>query len=497
MNYKKINKDLLSSQRLLRIQLLELAIKFDINKTKFLLEKEIETLTIIEGVLSNLKDSSEKKYFENYKLLIITLFHMIRWVDYAFSGDPASDSNLKAAKLNSKQIDFSHFNYSAVFISKIDALIESIQNLADVENSKSVFADFCKIPFPTLFVFEQTRFENPHLDSISKDAENEDIILMSIEFIVDNEPWANPQLLKPQEIYTIKGKIKLNKWPKGYRKLILSPISAQNSSLYELILPEIAKADGEIEITGQVVFKYPQHSFDEPIIIKLLAYFINDSQKQLPTIIGYDQLIANVLDPNSVQFITGFKGMNKVAFDTIAAIKKEFRTIPSEEIEQFSLLLNGILNYQGYCLMQGIYKDVSSMPENTFRDQLIQHLIGIQYLGDAIIKEADLAGGRVEISYRGLIAELKVEKQISKRDKLIKKYQNQAVAYSSGNAKQLSILCVLDLTEKKLPPAAPQNNVFLITPKVHGFENTEPPFPPKQVVVIIDGNTIKPSSYSK
>ena len=48
-----------------------------------------------------------------------------------------------------------------------------------------------------------------------------------------------------------------------------------------------------------------------------------------------------------------------------------------------------------------------------------------------------------------------------------------------------------------LPPAAPQNNVRLITPELHGFENAPPPFPSKQAVVIFDGNTKKPSDYSR
>ena len=108
-----------------------------------------------------------------------------------------------------------------------------------------------------------------------------------------------------------------------------------------------------------------------------------------------------------------------------------------------------------------------------------------------------LSEGRIEIGYRGLIAELKVENSISDRDKLYEKYGKQPVAYASGNSKQLSILCILDLTEKILPPAAPQNNIKLLTPKVHGFEDKVVDHPSKLVMVVIDGNTQNPSDYSK
>lgn len=80
---------------------------------------------------------------------------------------------------------------------------------------------------------------------------------------------------------------------------------------------------------------------------------------------------------------------------------------------------------------------------------------------------------------------------------MISKYTKQPVAYSSGNAKQLSILCILDLTEKKLPPGAPQNSVRLVEPKVHGFEDGNLENPSKVAFVVIDGNTKKTSEYSK
>lgn len=159
--------------------------------------------------------------------------------------------------------------------------------------------------------------------------------------------------------------------------------------------------------------------------------------------------------------------------------------------------MSGVLNYQGYCLQAGIYKGTDRIMEDIFRDNMLQYLNAISYLGAEVIKEPQLAGGRIEIYYRGLIVELKVEKSISERDQLIKKYGKQPVAYSSGNSKQLSILVILDLTEKKLPPAAPQNNVILVTPELHGFQNSTPLYPSKQVVVIFDGNTKKPSDYSR
>lgn len=216
-----------------------------------------------------------------------------------------------------------------------------------------------------------------------------------------------------------------------------------------------------------------------------------------PILIGYDQLILKVLDPNSNQFLTGFNMMNKAVFEISKNISIDLPNIEKTEKENFLFLLSGILNYQAFSIQQGMYKNISSMSEDVFRDDLIRHLIGLPYLGEQIIKESHLSGGRVEISFKGIIAELKVETKISNRKKMIEKYMNQPIAYSSGNIKQLSILCILDLKEKINPPANPLNNISLISPPVHGFEDSELEYPSKVAVIILDGNTKKPSDYSK
>jgi hypothetical protein len=103
----------------------------------------------------------------------------------------------------------------------------------------------------------------------------------------------------------------------------------------------------------------------------------------------------------------------------------------------------------------------------------------------------------VEISFHGVVAELKAEKALPDPMKLLAKYGKQAAAYASANTRQPSILCVLDLSKKTAPPAPPQNSVHLYTPTLHGFEQSAPAHDARQVLVIIEGNTRKPSDYSR
>ena len=89
-----------------------------------------------------------------------------------------------------------------------------------------------------------------------------------------------------------------------------------------------------------------------------------------------------------------------------------------------------------------------------------------------------------------------LDNQIKNRETLINKYINQTTSYVSGQSKQFGISCILDLVEKKVPPAPGINNLFFKEPELHGFKYSVLDYKIIIAVVFIDGNTINPSDYS-
>lgn len=503
MNIRKFSAELIENGEQLRYQLLWLISDFNISDFEFLLDKEIALSNLLNTLTEETAGTSDVLFYKNYRYLVETVFHLIKWCAGTMSAQPGSSAELEAAKLKIGLFDLENYNYTEQFKKQVKEYQDKVIALQKVGEVKSNFKKLSEIAWPFLLNVEQDEFgfgrRVRHKAEEDKQTEEKPVLVVSLELFIDKEPWTNPQILKPQLLYTIHGSVKISKWPEEAINLIFQPVSTQQSSLYELIIPEIHKNDEmEFTLSGQVIFKYPQHSFDESFAVKLLAYFVDSTGLRIyPELIGYNQLIAKVLDPNSHFFLTGSQSMNELVMSIYTSLEKELPSVNLDEKNNFLRLLNGVLSYQGYCLQAGIFKRMTDVMEDTFREEMLRYLTSLNYLGEEVIKEPHLAGGRIEIYYKGIIVELKIEKKISDRVKLIKKYGKQPVAYASSNAKQLSILVVLDLTEKKMPPAAPQNNVMLITPELHGFENSKPPFPSKQVVVIFDGNTKKPSDYSR
>jgi hypothetical protein len=499
---KKYITELVDLQEILRRELLSVYLKFDFNRFDDCLSHSEKVENLFTQIFKHVQNSEDKPFFNHYRYLTNAVFHLLKWAKTMLSASEDAASNLRAAKLNASLIDIDEFVYPKDFVDNLTSVTDRISLLErDIKELKHIFEKLRTMPYPVLYEIENNPYNRtpPEADdNETEQSEIEQTPVVSVEFFVDQEPWANPQILQPGKVYNVNGRVRVSKWPKGFDQLILHPVSAENAASYILELPVIYPfVNDSIEITGSVVFKFPQHNFEDNLSVKLLCYFQrSDGQRILPFVIGYDQLVAKVLDPNSNEFMTGFSSMTSALADIVIKLSKELPMLDKRERDDFLKLVRGILNYLGYCLQHGIYKNEKSIAESVFRDRMIQHLVGIPYLGEDVIKEAELAGGRVEISYHGITAELKSETQISDRKQMMEKYGNQALAYASGNGKQLSILCILDLTEKLRPPAPSRNNVVFRSMDVHGFDS-EIEFPAKQVVVFIDGNTIKPSDYSK
>jgi len=279
--------------------------------------------------------------------------------------------------------------------------------------------------------------------------------------------------------------------------LSLNHVSTTNDNWFALSLPILSESTShEHAINGSIIFHHPQPYYAEPLSIRLFAVFFGKDPAPLyPKLIGYDELRVRVLSEGTFPVMVRNQKLNQKLFNILEEIEREMKNVAEEEINDFTVLLSAILNYQGYCAQYGIYKNKNDLKEVDFRDKLIEFLSADRQLVKMISKEEELAGGKVEINYAGIPVELKVEKSISDRQAIIDKSKKQAVSYSTATSSQFSILCILDLTKKILPPALTVNNVLLIVPEFHGFEGKTPETQSRLAVVFIDGNTPKPSDY--
>jgi hypothetical protein len=163
-------------------------------------------------------------------------------------------------------------------------------------------------------------------------------------------------------------------------------------------------------------------------------------------------------------------------------------------LEDFERCLVFLADYGGMVMQSGAFRNKTVDEKRDFQQHLLQHMRVA--LGEDVREEETVGGGRLDLRFKNIPIELKVEYAIQDRQKLLKKYTQQPAQYAASSI-PLAITCILDMTEKTHPPANIANNLTLETPIVHGFEDSPPSYPTKVAVVIINGNLKTPSEYSK
>lgn len=317
---------------------------------------------------------------------------------------------------------------------------------------------------------------------------------------LDGKPWANSQRLQPGIFYSIDLVVTVPTWPKGADRLVIDFVTTLPPELYranQFVLEQPDDGVTELAKKGHMEFRSAQSLLSDPVLLQLRANFRSSVDEKLvigATIIGYHKLRARIADPRQMTVLSKYRALDLRIVDIV----EEVRNLPGldeQHLQDFVTILAAIANYMGICAQSAVYRAGEKIPESEFQKRLLIHLRG--QLGEEVMEAPRQAAGITDIKFRSVTVELKVEESVADRAQMLVGYENQPTQYASGTGAQLGILCVLDLTEKDAPPAPTQNNLVVLTPKLHGFPAGNAPAPTRIVGVIIDGNLRSPSSYSR
>jgi hypothetical protein len=164
------------------------------------------------------------------------------------------------------------------------------------------------------------------------------------------------------------------------------------------------------------------------------------------------------------------------------------------ELPELLPVLEALASFLGVYSQRGVFKGSDNVLEKEFQLHVVDFLR--MKLGEEVQEHGNQAGGITDVRYRGVIVELKVEKDTGDRAAICKKYTAQPTQYAGSEARQVSVVLVLDLTEKEMPPGDIRNDILLVDVPTHGGPDSSKPHPSKDFVFVLNGNIRSPSSYS-
>lgn len=354
------------------------------------------------------------------------------------------------------------------------------------------------IPLPTLYWYEGESTV-PHLETRNGRGAAPSPMLRVIVFL-DDTPIASPQMLSPNVLYSMIFKVRGLIWPEAASRLRIQllttcPPSEFSVSTFVMEKPQCTESgEYEADLPGNIRFNSGQSSLLSDLVFAVHAAFETSDEDftEIP-LIGHNELRLRVFSGSGNSLMAGTHPMDRHLFELLTELNLEYPKIVGE-MPALLEMLRVLTRLHAAYAQEAIFKGRNDVSEREFNETVLRDLR--VHLGPDVEAHPAQGGGVTDIRYRGVIVELKVERENGDRAHISKKYTRQAVQYASADARQVSVLLVLDLTAKVRPPSDIRNDILLTDVITHGGDGASKKFPSKAFILVINGNTTDPSAYS-
>lgn len=459
---------------------------------------------VSEELTANIEQlpATDKPVLEVMKCLVVGFAQLCEWASLSLSGENNAMQFLTASH---GQAIVAAENLSstrhAIFANAARDVVNELRGINSLDQIK-LFANkvmTLSVPILVLQDSSQRRIALKAESGVSRDTEGPSVIKAVFEF--EHRPWRTPQLLRANTIYDFSVRVTIPHFPKNCNYLQIDYVSTLGPQDYHITPLKIHKATAsdvtEFDVQGHAEFRTAQSVLSAPINVLVRAIFLSSTDESIrvpATIVGYRHLPVKVSDPSRTWLLSKYPSIDARIAEVVEEITGSCPNLDSQHLDDFINLLGAVTNHMGRNLQRPIYKESALIKESEFQTRILEDLR--MQLGEDVQEAPRQGGGPVDIRYRSITLELKVENSTKSRDRIVEKFMAQPTQYSSASGSQLGIICVLDQTNKDEPPASPQNNIIVVTPPLHGFEDSAPPYPTKMIIVIIDGNLRSPSDYT-
>ena len=310
-----------------------------------------------------------------------------------------------------------------------------------------------------------------------------------LKFQLGGQPAANIHHLVPRELHDMEIEVRVSRWPDTATHLVLTPISAEPRSTYELSEFTFEKPAGDPPHTlvqqGRAALQIAQGLKARPFEFKYAASFQPESAEQPVAVVGHRTLLVEGIDIRANP-ITGFPAVDEKILSIRDSLRRE-GLANAQELTDILELLTVLGNLSGRAVQDAAFDGV--WLEADFQKAVRQELRRAPRIGADLEEHPAAAGGLTDLSLRGVAIELK---SVSKRIKSMadcQPYVEQSASYASAKGKGVALLCILDCSTKDSAP----------WPAADGLEilKSAPPAEITVITLVVQGNITRPSKLSR
>jgi hypothetical protein len=311
----------------------------------------------------------------------------------------------------------------------------------------------------------------------------------------------NAHVLRPDEVHDLGLEIRLTEWPDratAVEVTFLSVLSPNQARLPSFTFPRTAPDDDgvfRLSASGSLSVSFTLPAGAPPQAFPIAARFTGPGLDEVLPVAGHSELRLRPFDATT-DALTRRPQLDERIVRMYSVLHGT--DLNADDVQAFCRLYTAIASTAVDMQYERSYmrKEGGGVTERSFHDDLFGRLLADPALEGRVQRGTRAAGGFLDIIHDRINAELKVEKKTTVTVETSHKYLGQAADYAADTGSQLSILVVLDMTQKKTPPGVLENYLGLMKPTdLAGLD--DPQFPSLVGVIIIKGSLLVPSGYSR
>lgn len=366
---------------------------------------------------------------------------------------------------------------------------ESLPRVASLADFEALCKSLAEVPLP-VGVFSQGSLRMPRFDDEqSSPPPPAELSVAFLKFQIDGKAAGSIHHLTPLVLHDLEIEVRVSRWPESAATLRLSPISTELRSSYELSEFVFDKPAGEPPYTllqrGRAALQLAQGLNARPYEFKYSAAFEPVSSEQPVAIVGHRTLLIEGLDVRSNP-ITGYPLVD----EKILKIRDTLRRnglVNSRELSDVLEVLKVLGGVAGRAIQDAEFDGVWS--EAQFQDAIRKELRRNPQIGSELDEHPEASGGITDLSYRGVVIELKSLPKGVKALEDCQAYVEQTASYAVAKEKRIAMLCVLDCSTKSAAPWPAAESIAIL--------ESQSPANVSVITVVVQGNITRPSKLSK
>jgi hypothetical protein len=455
---------------------------------------DVETFQALAGEAKDLatafgRVAAAKRWFAFASALDITRL-LIEWEQASLTAAVDPDRFLRTARLHLKRLR-SEANGES-FADRLIEALSIIEGDFDFEAIGPLRQKLAAIPLP-IAIYADPEPKMPDWVREREGGDKEkvpDLTVAFVEFTINGMTAERIQVLRPRENHDLDIAVRVSRWPEIATSLVLSPVSIEPASSYDLPSFHFTRPEGDppylFKQRGRMILHAPQSLKARPFEFIYTAEFQPTSTEKPVSIAGQRTLRLDGSAPDRQPY-TGYRDIDTKLIAWRNRLRLE-PLMPEEDLDELLTVLVPLANLMGQSVQDNKFPAVISEAE--FQRQVREWLRQQPTIGSRLEEQAYSTGGRTDLSFHGIRIELKSEPTKKLLPDDCKKYVSQAASYAVGTNRRVAVLCVLDCSPKKQGPFPMEDGL-----SVHAIDTgTSPVY---IVTLLIQGNLAKPSDLSR